>query len=149
MSSTHGSIDPSNPGLITRFVGGSVGFVGPREIVGKGVIGARVTGLLVGDSVGSSEMMQGGSESIHITPLSRILPVQQLSPPPGLLPHPLPPQVPHASLQHISLLKIECGHDPGDIGVDVCGINVGVDDGDRDGLVEGEVLRLWCRKRVS
>ena len=99
-------------------------------------------GLLVGDSVGSPEMMQGGSESIHITPLSRILPVQQLSPPPGRLPHPLPPQVPHASLQQISLLNIECGHDPAcDIGVDVCGLNVGVDDGDNDGLTEGEVYR--------
>ena len=86
--------------------------------------------------------MQGGSESIHITPVSRILPVQQLSPPPGRLPHPLPPQVPHASLQQISLLNIECGHDPAcDIGVDVCGLNVGVDDGDNDGLTEGEVYR--------
>ena len=40
ISSTHGSIDPSNPGLITRFVDGLVGLVGTRETVGKGVIGA-------------------------------------------------------------------------------------------------------------
>ena len=88
-------------------------------------------------------MIQGGSESIHITPLSRILPVQQLSPPPGRLPHPLPPQAPHASLQQISLLNTECGHDPtGVIGIEVCGCNVGVDDGDWDGLVEGEVFMI-------
>ena len=131
ISSSHGLADLSNPGLMTRFVG-IVGLVGLELEVGNGVgvmgarvIGACVTGLFVGDWLGSSDIIQGGSESKHKTPLSRILLVQQLDPPPGRLPQPLPPQVPHDSKQHISLLNTSCGHVPGDTGVDVVGFDVG------------------------
>ena len=118
---------------MTRFEDGLVGLVGRREMVGTGVMGAWVTGLLVGDCVGSSDIIQGGSESKHRTPLSRIAPEQQFSPPPGLPPHPLPPQLPHDSAQHISLLNTLCGHDPGDTGMGVCGLDVGLDDGAGEG----------------
>lgn len=110
---------------MTKFVGGLVGIVGRMEMVGEGVMGAGVTGALVGYCVGSSEIIQGGSESKHRTPLSRIAPEQQFSPPPGRPPHPDPPQLPHDSAQHISLLKTSCGHDPGDTGMGVCGLDVG------------------------
>lgn len=139
ISSSHGS-DPSKPGLIARFVDNElVGLlVGTRETVGKGVMGARVTrawvGISVGDTLGSSDIIHGGSEYKHRTPLSRILLEQQFDPPPGRLPHPLPPQVPHDSKQHISLLNTSCGHDPGESGIDVCGLVVGLYDGLYDGL---------------
>jgi len=54
-----------------------------------------------------------------MTPAFRIAPAQQLSPPPGRLPHPFPPQVPHSSAQQISLLNTLCGHFPEDTGLSV------------------------------
>ena len=85
--------------------------------------------------------MQGGSESIHKTPVFRIVPEQQLAPPPGRLPHPLPPHVPQSSAQQISLLNTLCRQLPGvDVGVfeGLCeGLFVGIREGEVEGDVEG------------
>ena len=85
-------------------------------------------------------MIHGGIESIHMTPAFRIAPEQQLSPPPGRLPHPLPPQVPHSSAQQISLLNTLCGHFPGDTGVSV---------GEFEGFLVGDFVvgSGWGKKR--
>ena len=86
-------------------------------------------------------MMHGGSASTHIIPASLIEPEQQFAPPPGRLPHPLPPQLPHSSAQQTSLLNTVWGHSPGDTGV-VCGLNEGLYDGGFVGLLEGEVYLI-------
>jgi len=81
-----------------------------------------------------TDIMHGGSESIHKTPVFRIVPEQQFAPPPGRLPHPLPPHVPQSSAQQISLLNTLCGQLPGvDVGVfeGLCeGLFVGIREGD-------------------
>ena len=72
--------------------------------VGDGVgfgLGLGV-GIGVGFGVGANVavVIHGGNESVHKTLPDVMVPAQQLLSPPGLDPHPSPPQIPQSISQH-------------------------------------------------